>query len=43
MNGRIMDCAFTVSFNPVYDQLLLAVREATNAGIKVGISSFFLK
>lgn len=38
VKGRIIDCAFTVTFNPVYDNLLLAVREATNAGIKVGPS-----
>jgi methionyl aminopeptidase len=35
INGRIIDSAFTVTFNPVYDQLLLAVKEATNTGIKV--------
>ena len=34
VNGRIIDSAFTVSFNPVYDNLLLAAKEATNAGIK---------
>lgn len=33
--GRIIDCAFTVTFNPKYDKLLEAVREATNTGIKV--------
>lgn len=33
VNGHIIDCAFTVAFNPVYDPLLLAVKEATNAGI----------
>ena len=33
VRGRIIDCAFTVAFNPVYDPLLLAVKEATNAGI----------
>jgi methionine aminopeptidase type II len=31
--GRIMDCAFTVTFNPRYDPLVQAVRDATNAGI----------
>ena len=34
VNGRIVDSAFTVAFNPVYDPLLEAVREATNAGIR---------
>lgn len=34
VNGHIIDCAFTVAFNPDYDNLLLAVKEATNEGIK---------
>lgn len=34
MDGWIIDCAFTVAFNPKYDQLLMAVRDATNTGIK---------
>jgi methionyl aminopeptidase len=34
INGRIVDSAFTVSFDPMYDNLLTAVREATNTGIK---------
>lgn len=34
VNGNIIDCAFTVAFNPVYDNLLTAVKEATNEGIK---------
>jgi len=33
-----MDCAFTVAFNPRYDNLLQAVKEATNTGIKVCIA-----
>ncbi|VEU24413.1 DEKNAAC105526 [Brettanomyces naardenensis] len=33
VNGNIIDCAFTHTFNPRYDPLLEAVREATNAGI----------
>lgn len=33
--GLIVDCAFTVAFNPMFDPLLEASREATNAGIKV--------
>jgi methionine aminopeptidase len=32
--GRIVDCAFTLTFNPVYDNLKNAVKDATNAGIR---------
>ena len=34
INGRIIDTAFTVAFNPMYDRLLEAVKDATNTGIK---------
>lgn len=34
INGRIIDCAFTLTFNNKYDKLLEAVRNATNTGIK---------
>ncbi|KAI9296960.1 peptidase M24A, methionine aminopeptidase [Neoconidiobolus thromboides FSU 785] len=34
IKGRIIDSAFTLTFNPRYDPLLDAVRAATNAGIK---------
>ncbi|XP_072257379.1 methionine aminopeptidase 2-like [Pyxicephalus adspersus] len=34
INGRIIDCAFTVTFNPKYDKLLEAVKDATNTGIR---------
>ncbi len=34
LSGRIVDCAWTVAFDPVYDPLLEAVKAATNAGIK---------
>ncbi|ODV63416.1 methionine aminopeptidase [Ascoidea rubescens DSM 1968] len=34
VNGNIVDCAFTHTFNPKYDPLLTAVREATYTGIK---------
>jgi len=34
VNGRIIDCAFTVAFNPKYDRLKEAVKDATNTGIK---------
>ena len=35
MNGRIVDSAWTMTFDPVYDNLLAAVRDGTNTGIKV--------
>ncbi len=34
VNGMLIDCAFTIAFNRIYDPLLLAVKEATNEGIK---------
>ena len=34
INGRIIDSAFTLTFNPKYDPLVEASREATNAGIR---------
>jgi methionyl aminopeptidase len=34
IGGRIMDCAFTMAFNPRYDNLLQAVKDATNTGIR---------
>ncbi|THD23852.1 Methionine aminopeptidase 2 [Fasciola hepatica] len=34
VNGRIIDCAFTVHFNPKFDTLVEAVKDATNTGIK---------
>jgi len=34
VDGRIIDCAWTVAFNPRYDPLLQAVKEATECGIK---------
>ncbi|KAL2788103.1 peptidase M24, structural domain-containing protein [Aspergillus keveii] len=34
INGRIVDSAFTMSFDPVYDPLLEAVKDATNTGIR---------
>ncbi|ONK58122.1 uncharacterized protein A4U43_C09F8350 [Asparagus officinalis] len=32
--GHIVDCAFTVAFNPIFNPLLEASREATNTRIK---------
>ncbi|KAJ3961154.1 hypothetical protein N0V92_002128 [Colletotrichum tropicale] len=34
VNGWIVDSAFTMSFDPVYDDLLAAVKDATNTGIR---------
>ena len=34
IKGRIIDTAFTVAFNPTYDNLLAAVQDATNTGIR---------
>lgn len=34
VNGRIVDSAFTMHFNPRYDNLITAVKEATNTAIK---------
>jgi methionyl aminopeptidase len=34
VNGKIVDSAFTVAFDDKYDNLLKAVQEATNAGIR---------
>lgn len=35
VNGRIVDSAFTVAFEPKYDNLLAAVKDATNTGIRL--------
>jgi hypothetical protein len=35
VNGRIVDSAFTLSFEPTWDRLLEAVKDATNTGIRV--------
>lgn len=35
VNGRIVDSAFTLNFEPTYDNLLLACREATETGVRV--------
>jgi methionine aminopeptidase len=39
--GHIVDCAFTVAFNPIYDPLLEASREATYTGIRVLSTQLF--
>lgn len=35
VNGWIVDSAFTIAFDPIYDNLLCAVKDATNTGLKV--------
>jgi len=35
VNGRIIDCAFSLAMNEQWDPLLLATKEATNAGLKL--------
>ena len=42
MNGRIIDCAFTVAFNPKFEPLLTAVKDATYTGTCTCISSFII-
>ncbi|KAI1085107.1 methionine aminopeptidase 2-like protein [Whalleya microplaca] len=34
VNGKIVDSAFTMAFDPTYDNLLAAVKDATNTGVK---------
>lgn len=35
VKGRILDSAFTLTFDPTYETLLEAVKAATNTGIRV--------
>lgn len=35
VSGRIVDSAFTVTFNDKYDKLLEAVKAATDTGVRV--------
>lgn len=42
INGWIVDSAFTMAFDPTYDNLLMAVKDATNTGIKVNAASPFV-
>lgn len=42
VGGRIVDCAFTVAFNPKFDPIVQASKEGTNAGIAAaGIDARF--
>ncbi|MCJ1369498.1 Methionine aminopeptidase 2 [Loxospora ochrophaea] len=34
INGRIVDSAWTMTFDPIYDNLLAAVKDATNTGVR---------
>lgn len=34
VNGRIVDSAFTVAFDPIFDPLIQATQDATNAGLR---------
>ncbi|KAI9688421.1 MAG: Methionine aminopeptidase 2 [Bathelium mastoideum] len=34
VNGRIVDSAWTMAFDPIYDPLLTAVKDATNTGVR---------
>jgi methionyl aminopeptidase len=35
VNGRIVDSAFTLNWEPTYDRLLEAVKDATETGVRV--------
>lgn len=35
VNGRIVDSAWTQTWDPKYDNLLAAVKDATNTGVRV--------
>ena len=39
VRGRILDSAFTLTFEPTYDNLVEAVKAATNSGVQVFILS----
>eukprot|EP00920_Eleutheroschizon_duboscqi_P027867 GHVT01068172.1.p1 GENE.GHVT01068172.1~~GHVT01068172.1.p1 ORF type:complete len:470 (+),score=105.62 GHVT01068172.1:306-1715(+) len=42
VGGRIIDCAFTIAFEPVFDNLIQATKDGTNVGIKhAGIDARF--
>lgn len=34
INGHIIDCAWTMSFDPMHDTLMEAVKDATNTGVR---------
>merc|ERR1712054_526048 len=42
VGGRIVDCAFTIAFNPKFDPIIEASKDGTNTGIKAaGIDARF--
>mmetsp|Transcript_30158 Transcript_30158/g.72327 ORF Transcript_30158/g.72327 Transcript_30158/m.72327 type:complete len:480 (+) Transcript_30158:57-1496(+) len=42
VNGRIIDSAFTIAFNPKYDNLIASTQDGTNTGLKeAGIDARF--
>jgi methionine aminopeptidase len=43
VNGRIVDSAFTMTWEPTYDRLLEAVKDATNAGVRVSLLCPFVQ
>ena len=43
VKGRILDSAFTLTWDHTYDKLLDAVKDATNTGIRVSIGSLLLR
>ena len=42
INGHIIDSAFTVAFNPKYDNLLKAVKDSTNTGAPEALVSAYV-
>jgi methionine aminopeptidase len=42
VKGRIVDSAFTLTWEHTYDTLIEAVKAATDTGIRVGIECFWL-
>lgn len=38
VRGRILDSAFTLTWEPTYNKLLEAVKASTNAGIRVSLN-----
>lgn len=40
VKGKILDSAFTLTWEPTYNKLLEAVKASTNAGIRVSLIQF---
>ena len=43
VKGRILDSAFTLTFDHTYDKLLEAVQAATESGVRVRCNSHWLR